>query len=252
MNWLDSHCHINDAAFKDDLEQVLDRMVLADVRKAMIISSYLEDYDTALKISDERIAFKHTLGIYPGDVDNADEELFARYAKLYEDDRCDAIGEIGLDYHWDRHNIEKQKQIFKRQLELARRLDKPVIIHSRDAIEDTYELLKAIRVRGVMHCYSDSADMAAKFVELGMYVSVAGPITWKKADEAIKVAQRVPLNRLLIETDCPYLAPAPMRGKRNEPSFVVHTGRKVAEVLGIPEEEFKKQLNENYQELFGL
>ncbi len=134
MNWLDSHCHINDEAFREDLEAVLDRMVENDVTKAMIISSYLEDYVFAWKIQDERIAFKHALGIYPGDVDEVDEQLFQSYARLYQEERCIAIGEIGLDYYWQKHNIEKQKEIFARQLDLARDLHKPVIIHSREAI----------------------------------------------------------------------------------------------------------------------
>ncbi len=252
MNWLDSHCHINDEAFDEDLDQVLERMIENGVSKAMIISSYLDDYVKGLSIVHDRIAFKHSLGIYPGDVDEVDEELFSAYERRCRETECDAIGEIGLDYHWNKENKERQKEIFRRQLLLARELDKPIIIHSRDAVQDTYDLLKAHHVRGVMHCYSDSAEMAREFVKLGMYVSIAGPVTWKNAREPLRVIEAVPLDRLLIETDCPYLAPAPMRGRRNEPSFVVHTGRKIAEHLGLEEEEFKKQLNENYHRLFGL
>ena len=252
MNWLDSHCHINDRAFREDLEAVLDRMAKNGVTKAMIISSYLEDYVFALKIYDERIAFKHSLGIYPGDVDEVDEECFRHYARLYEEKECIAIGEIGLDYHWQKHNIEKQKEIFARQLDLAAKLDKPVIIHSRDAIQDTYDILKAHPCKAVMHCYSDSAEMAREFVKLGCYISISGTVTWKNAKEPLRVIRNVPLDRLLIETDCPYLTPAPYRGERNEPSFVVHTGRKICEELGLEEEAFKIQLNENYHRLFGL
>ncbi|MBR4469864.1 MAG: TatD family hydrolase [Erysipelotrichaceae bacterium] len=252
MNWLDSHCHINDEAFRDDLDQVLQNMVDSDVKKAMIISSYLDDYDFALKIKKEGIDFKHALGIYPGDVDDVDEDLFNEYVKRMKEDECDAIGEIGLDYHWNKENKERQKEIFKRQLLLARELDKPIIVHSRDAIQDTYDLMKEYRVRGVMHCYSDSAEMAREFVKLGYYVSIAGPVTWKNAKEPLRVIRGVPLDRLLIETDCPYLTPAPKRGTRNEPAYVVYTGKKIAEELGIDEEDFKKKINENYQMLFGL
>ena len=252
MNWLDSHCHINDEAFRDDLDQVLQNMVDSDVKKAMIISSYLDDYDFALKIKKEGIDFKHALGIYPGDVDDVDEDLFNEYVKRMKEDECDAIGEIGLDYHWNKENKERQKEIFKRQLLLARELDKPIIVHSRDAIQDTYDLMKEYRVRGVMHCYSDSAEMAREFVKLGYYVSIAGPVTWKNAKEPLRVIRGVPLDRLLIETDCPYLTPAPKRGTRNEPAYVVYTGKKIAEELGIDEEDFKKQINENYHILFGL
>jgi TatD DNase family protein len=252
MNWLDSHCHINDKAFRSDLQEVLDRMAENDVTKAMIISSYLEDYDFALKIRDDRIAFKRSLGIYPGDVDEVDEELFDRYVQHFQEEDCIAIGEIGLDYHWQKHNIPRQKEIFARQLEIAAALDKPVIIHSRDAIQDTYDILKAHPCKTVMHCYSDSMEMAKEFVKLGCYISISGTVTWKNAKEPLRVIRNVPLDRLLIETDCPYLTPAPHRGERNEPSFVVHTGRKICEELGLEEESFKKQLNENYHRLFGL
>ena len=251
-NWLDSHCHINDKAFREDLDDVLERMAENDVRKAMIISSYIEDYDFALKISHPDIVFKHSLGIYPGDADDIDEEMFHSYEKLYEGDGCDAIGEIGLDYHWNRENKERQKEIFKRQLILAQKLHKPIIVHSRDAIQDTYDLMKEYRNQGVMHRYSDSAEMAREFVRLGYYISISGTVTWKNAREPLEVIRNVPLDRLLIETDCPYLTPVPKRGTRNEPSYVIYTGKKIAEELGIDEEDFKKQLNENYHRLFGL
>ena len=252
MHWLDSHCHINDEAFRDDLDEVLERMIEQDVRKAMIISSYLDDYEYALQIRKQGISFKHALGVYPGDVDDLDEELFEKYAVRMKETDCAAIGEIGLDYYWNKDNKQRQKEVFQRQLQLAEELDKPVIIHSRCAIQDTYDLLKLHRVRGVMHCYSDSAEMAQEFVKLGYYISIAGPVTWKNAKEPLRVIRCVPLDRLLIETDCPYLTPAPKRGKRNEPSYVVHTGKKICEELGIAEEAFKMQINENYQRLFGL
>ena len=239
MNWLDSHCHINDEAFKDDIDDVLQRMVDSDVRKAMLISSYIEDYEYGFSISHPEIELKHSLGIYPGDVNDVDEQLFDRFAELYKEDRCQAIGEIGLDYHWDKDNKERQIEIFRKQLLLAKQLNKPIIVHSRDAIQDTYDLMKEIRVEGVMHCYSNSAEMAREFVKLGYYISMSGTITWKNAREPLEVIKVVPLDRLLIETDCPYLTPAPNRGKRNEPSYVVYTGKKICEELGIDEETLK-------------
>ena len=135
---------------------------------------------------------------------------------------------------------------------MAQKLDKPIIVHSRDAIQDTYDLMKKYPVSGVMHCYSNSAEMAKEFVKLGYYISISGTITWKNAREPLEVIKVVPLDKLLIETDCPYLTPAPNRGKRNEPSYVVYTGKKICEELGIDEEDFKKQLNENYHRLFRL
>ena len=252
MNWLDSHCHINDEAFKDDLDEVLARMVENDVLEAMIISSHVEDFEYALRIDSDQIAFKRSLGVYPGDVNETDEKTFERFKEFFADERCQAIGEIGLDYHWDKENKERQKGFFLSQIEIARKLDKPIIVHSRDAIQDTYDILKDAGVRGVMHCYSDSPEMAREFVKLGFYISIAGPVTWKNARVPLEVVKAVPLERLLIETDCPYLTPVPKRGQRNEPSYVVYTGKKIAEHLGIDEEAFKKRINENYHELFRL
>lgn len=250
MNWLDSHCHINDSAFKDDLYVVLDNMVKNDVTKAMIISSYIDDYNYGLTISNPNIEFKHSLGIYPGDVDDIDDDRFNEFSKLYEDDRCDAIGEIGLDYHWNKDNKDKQIEIFEKQVVLAKKLNKPIIVHSRDAIQDTYSVLRNNQCRGVIHCYSDSAQMAKNFVKLGYYISISGTVTWKNAREPLEVIRSVPLDRLLIETDCPYLTPEPNRGKRNEPSNVVYTGKKICEELGLSEELFKMMINDNYHRLF--
>lgn len=252
MHYLDSHCHINDEAFKDDLDLVLDNMVNNDVRKAMIISSYIDDYYYGLTINHKDIEFKHSLGIYPGDVDKVDEELFNKFYEIYKDEKCEAIGEIGLDYYWQKDNKERQLEIFNRQLQIAQDLNKPIIIHSRDAINDTYQTMKKYKNRGVMHCYSDSAEMAKEFVKLGYYISISGTVTYKNAKEPLRVIKEVPLDRLLIETDCPYLTPVPYRGKRNEPSYVIYTAKKICEELGIDENTFKIQLNENYHNVFGL
>ena len=251
MNWLDSHCHINDEAFKDDLDVVLNNMVENDVTKAMIISSYIDDYYYGLNIKHEKIDFKHSLGIYPGDADDIDEDKFNEYVRLFEDDNCVAIGEIGLDYHYGKENKERQKEIFIRQVELAEKLNKPIIVHTREAIQDTYNILEKHKCRGVIHCYSDSAQMAKMFVRLGYYISISGTVTWKNAREPLEVIRVVPLDRLLIETDCPYLTPVPNRGKRNEPSFVRYTGEKICEELGLSKELFKFQINDNYHKLFG-
>lgn len=248
MNWLDSHCHINDKAFRDDLDDVLDRMVESDVKEAMIISSFVDDYLYGKGINDERISFKRSLGIYPGDANDFSEELYEEYVRYIRE--ADALGEIGLDYHYGKDNKERQKEVFERQLKTALELDKPIIVHTREAIQDTYDLMKKYRCRGVLHCYSDSAEMAREFVKLGYYISISGTVTWKNAKEPLEVIKAIPLDRLLIETDCPYLTPVPNRGKRNEPANVVYTGRRIAMELGIDEEEFKRIIHENYHRLF--
>ena len=251
MNWLDSHCHLNDKAFKDDLNDVLNRMVENNINKAMIISSYIDDYNYGLTISNPNITFKHSLGIYPGDVDDIDDKKYEEYVSLMKSDLCDAIGEIGLDYHYGKENKERQKEIFEKQVILAEEINKPIIVHTREAIGDTYDILSKHKCRGVLHCYSDSAQMAKLFVKLGYYISISGTVTWKNAKEPLEVIRTVPLDRLLIETDCPYLSPAPMRGKRNEPSYVVYTGKKISEELGISEELFKTLINDNYEKAFA-
>ena len=247
-SWLDSHCHINSKEFSDDIDDVLDRMAENDVLKCMIISIYPEEYEVSLKIKDSRIKFKRAIGVYPEDVE-IDDKRFEEYKKYFKD--ADAIGEIGLDYHWRKDNKELQKEYFIRQIEMARELNKPIIVHARDAVQDAYDIMKEHRVKGVMHCYSGSAEMAKEFVKLGYYISISGTVTFKNAKEPSEVIKAIPLDHLLIETDSPYLTPVPYRGKRNEPSYVVNTGKFIADKLGVDYGTFKDQINANYDELFG-
>lgn len=250
MAWLDSHTHINDEAFDDDLDDVLNRMIENDVKKAMIVCLNENDFNRALKIKRDGIEFDIALGIYPGDVKKMNDEEKERILELLADPRVKAVGEIGLDYYWDKDNKQDQKDMFIRQIKIAQKLNKPIIVHSRDAIQDTYDILKNNRVDGVMHCYSDSKEMAKELLKLGMYISLSGTVTFKNSKEPKEVAKTVPLDRLLIETDAPYLAPVPNRGKRNEPAFVALTGAYIAELLNIDEEILKKHINENYDSLF--
>lgn len=250
MSWVDSHCHLNDQAYKEDLDDVLNNMLNNDVNKAMIISSYIDDFYYGLNIKKEGIEFKHSLGVYPGDVNDVDDILFNKYLELFNDEKCDAIGEIGLDYYWNKDNKDKQKEMFIKQIKIAQELNKPIIVHSRDALQDTYDIMKEHRCNGVLHCYSGSKEMAKEFIKLGYYISIAGTITWKNAKEVLEVIKVVPLDKLLIETDCPYLTPSPNRGKRNEPSYVVYTGKKICEELSIDESIFIKQIENNYCKLF--
>lgn len=250
MAWLDSHTHINDEAFDDDFDDVLNRMIENDVKKAMIVCLNENDFNRALKIKRDGIEFDIALGIYPGDVKKMNDEEKERILELLADPRVKAVGEIGLDYYWDKDNKQDQKDMFTRQIKIAQKLNKPIIVHSRDAIQDTYDILKNNRVDGVMHCYSDSKEMAKELLKLGMYISLSGTVTFKNSKEPKEVAKIVPLDRLLIETDAPYLAPVPNRGKRNEPAFVALTGAYIAELLNIDEEILKKHINENYDSLF--
>lgn len=246
MSYLDSHCHINGQEFYEDIDTVLANMVFNDVKKAMIISLNPEEYLRAKTINHEKIEFKKAIGIYPEDVTKYDLKNFEDYYK-----EADAIGEIGLDYYWSKDNIDKQKEVFDAQLSIAEKLKKPVIIHSRSAAQDTYDILKKHKCTGVLHCYSGSKEMAKELIKLGYYISFAGVITFKNAKEPLEVAKNIPLDRMLVETDSPYLAPVPKRGKRNEPANVVYTARFIAENLNIDIEEFNKVINQNYDNLFG-
>lgn len=247
MNYLDSHCHINDESYLEDLDEVLDRMLINKVTKAMLVCVSLDDYQRSLNIKKEGIEFKKAIGVYPEYTD-MDDKTFEEYVSLMK--KCDAIGEIGLDYHWYKDTKDKQKELFIKQIKIANDLNKPIIVHAREALADTYEILKKYPCKGVLHCYSGSSELAKEFVKLGYYISIGGPITFKNAKEPLEVVKSVPLDKLLIETDSPYLTPVPNRGKRNEPSNVIYTAAKIIKTIGVDEETFLKQINVNYDGLF--
>ena len=247
MNYLDSHCHINDESYLEDLDEVLDRMLINKVTKAMLVCVSLDDYQRSLNIKKEGIEFKKAIGVYPEYTD-MDDKTFEGYVSLMKN--CDAVGEIGLDYHWYKDTKDKQKELFIKQIKIANDLNKPIIVHAREALADTYEILKKYPCKGVLHCYSGSSELAKEFVKLGYYISIGGPITFKNAKEPLEVVKSVPLDKLLIETDSPYLTPVPNRGKRNEPSNVIYTAAKIIKTIGVDEETFLKQINVNYDSLF--
>ncbi len=249
MNYLDSHCHINDESYLEDLDSVLDRMLENKVTRAMLVCVSLDDYQRSLNIKKEGIEFKKAIGVYPEYTD-MDEDQFNKYVSLME--KCDAVGEIGLDYHWYKDTRDKQIELFIRQIEIANKLNKPVIIHAREALADTYKILKEHPCKAVLHCYSGSYELAKEFVKLGYYISIGGPVTFKNAKEPVEVAKNIPLDSLLIETDSPYLTPVPNRGKRNEPSNVVYIAKKIMEIRDIDEETFLRQINKNYEDLFNI
>lgn len=250
MFWLDSHTHINDPIFNDDIDDVLLRMEENMVKKAMIVCLNEQDFLRALDLKKRNANFDIALGIYPGDVKNFDFKTIERMFELMQRPEVTAIGEIGLDYHWDSDNKPEQQAMFIKQIDLAKSMNKAIIVHSRSAIQDTYDILKAHPIKGVMHCYSDSKEMAKELLKIGMYISLSGTVTFKNAKEPKEVAKIVPLDRLLIETDAPYLAPVPYRGKRNEPAFVRATGEFIAELLNIDELVLMENINQNYERLF--
>lgn len=250
MGYIDSHCHVIDEAFVDDFDEVVNRIKENDIERCMIVCCYDYEYEKAIELAKSDDRFDVALGIHPSDVKNLNDDIWDKFIAYSTNPYVKAIGEIGLDYYWDKDNKDKQKEIFIKQIEIARKLNKPILVHSRDAMQDTFDIMKQYRCQGVMHCYSGSKEMAKEFLKLGYYLSLGGPVTFKNAIEPKEVAKIIDDDKILIETDCPYLTPVPYRGKRNEPSYVIHIGKYISELRNVDEETFKKQLVANYDRLF--
>jgi len=253
---VDSHAHIAESEYDADREAVIARAAAAGVGHVVTIGSAgdLASCERALNLAKTRVGVSCILGVHPHDASNNDEALFTAVAQRAADPACVAIGETGLDYHYDLSPRDVQRDVFRRYVGLARTLRKPLCIHSRSAEDDTLAILRDERagdIRGVIHCFSGTAAFARGALGLGLYVSIPGIVTFKNAGEIPEVARLVPADRLLVETDSPYLAPIPHRGKRNEPAFVVDTARKVAELRGVTLEDLAEQTTRNAVALFG-
>lgn len=252
---IDSHSHIYDEAFKEDYFETINRAKIAGVKKIILVgfSEYtnLISYNEMLK---HQGFLYSTSGIHPSEVDKKYKNKLINLEKFIHEHKTYAIGECGLDYHYDITYKEEQKLCFIEQIKLAIKYDLPIIVHSRDAINDTYEILKEFKgqVRGVMHCFSSSYEMALKFIELGFYISLGGPVTFKNAKEPKKVATLIPVESLLIETDSPYLAPTPYRGKRNESSYLPLILEEISKLRNIDIKELETIIDNNTLKLFKL
>lgn len=250
MGWIDSHCHIIDEAFSDDFDEIIKRIEENNIVRCMIVCCYDHEYDKAIALAKKDSRFDVAVGIHPSDVKKLNDDIWNKFIEYSRNPYVKAIGEIGLDYYWDKDNKDDQKDIFIKQIEIANKLNKPILVHSRDAMQDTFDIMKKFPAKGVMHCYSGSREMAKEFMKLGYYLSLGGPVTYKNANEPKEVAKIIDDDKILIETDCPYLTPVPFRGKRNEPSYVVYTGKYISELRNVDEDVFKDQLVNNYDRLF--
>lgn len=258
---IDSHCHIDGEAFDADRDAVVARAREAGVEMMLNVGTgdpHSDDFRRAVAVAEKYDGVFVSVGVHPHDAklyDAAAEEHLLDLAA--SSNKLIAWGEIGLDYYYDHSPRDVQREVFRRQIRKARELDLPIIIHSRDANDDTVEILKeecsygGFR-GGIMHCFGGTAEMAGALMPLGFLISFAGNVTFKKADDLRDAARVVPLDRLLVETDCPYLTPVPHRGKRNEPAMVVHTARFLAEFYGIPFEELARQTTANFKAFFRL
>lgn len=257
--FIDSHAHLDAPAFAADRDEVIARALQGEVDLILNISAgYVEEGfpDTALALAERYDRVYLAFGLHPHDARLYNQEWEERLVGLSEHPKVLAWGEIGLDYHYDHSSSQVQRDVFRRQLRLARERRLPVIIHTRDAEADTLAILReewlGSGLSGVMHCFTGTPEMAQASVELGLYISFSGIVTFANAEPLRDVARRLPLDRLLIETDCPLLAPVPMRGKRNEPAYVRYVARQLAHLRGLSEEELGRLTSANFQRLFHL
>ena len=251
--WIDTHAHLADEAFDEDRTEVIQRAKEAGLGKIVLIGCDMEGARKALELAYTDDMFDVAIGFHPeGVLEDRDE---ASMFEMMKDPKVKLIGEIGLDFYWDKDpdHHALQETLFIKQIDWANQLNKPISIHMRDASKRTYDILKTHPVKrgGVMHCFSGSVEMAKEYIKLGYYISLAGPVTFKNAHIPKDVAKAIPLEYLLIETDSPYLAPHPLRGKRNESSYVVETAKVIADLRGLSHEELEHSLEVNYRRLIN-
>ena len=250
----DTHAHVDDAAFEEDRKELLDNLPNMGITMLLNPGCSLETSRNAVKNARAYSYIYAAVGSHPDAADEVNDEVLDAYRTMVrENPKVRAIGEIGLDYHYEDVPRQRQQQAFRDQLALARELQMPVIIHDREAHEDCMNILREFpEVKGVFHCFSGSAEMARQLTNLGWYVGFTGVITFKNARRAVEAAAAVPLDRIVIETDCPYMSPEPFRGKRNDPSRVFRMAEKLAEIRGLPVEEIQKITLENGKRLYRI
>ena len=254
MHLFDTHAHILDDQFKEDLDQVI-RNIYDNMALVVNIGCNLEDCPRTVALAEQYDKLYAAVGLHPEDVKTYTPEGWDMICRLAEHPKVVGIGETGLDYYWDTSTKDAQKVLFEQHIDLAKQLHKPLVIHDREAHGDTLEILKrtnAKEVGGILHAFSGSVEMAMEVIKLGFYIGLGGPVTFKNARKAVEVAQAIPLEYLVIETDCPYMAPVPFRGKRNEPMLVQHTATKIAELRGISVEELIEATYQNGKRIYGI
>lgn len=253
MQWIDSHTHLTDERLAGEAEAVVERARQAGVQAMVTIGTDVEGSRAAAALAARLPGVYAAAGIHPHTAGSASAESLAELREVAGAPRVVAIGETGLDYHYDNAPRDVQREAFLAQLELGRSLDLPVVVHARDADADLAALLReaGLGTRGVLHCFSGGRALMEQALDIGWYVSFAGMITFKKYD-AEDLVRAVPADRILVETDAPYLAPVPMRGKRNEPAFVPHVGLRAAAIRGVAAAEFARRTTENARTLFRL
>lgn len=252
---IDSHAHLDDDRFEEDRDLVIKSLKENGIELAINIGADLKTSYNSVELAKQYDNIYAAVGIHPHSAREADKTALEEIEKMAKENKVVAIGEIGLDYYYDHSPRDVQRKCFKDHLELAKRLNLPVVIHSRDASQETFDIIKEAQdgsLKGVLHCYSGSLEMAIEYIKLGFYISFAGPITFKNARVVKEVAEGISLDKLLIETDCPYLTPEPFRGKRNEPKYVKYVAEEIARIKGVRVEEVVEAATRNTKELFNI
>lgn len=251
----DTHAHLNAEEYNEDLEEVISRAREAGVGNMVVVGFDRPTIEKAIELVDRYDFLYGSVGWHPVDaIDMKDEDL-AWIEELAAHPKIVAIGEMGLDYHWDKSPKEIQKEVFRKQIRIAKKVKLPIIIHNREATADIIEILKeekADEIGGIMHCFSGSPEIARECIKMNFYISLGGPVTFKNAKKPKEVAAEIPLDKLLIETDCPYLTPHPFRGKRNEPGYVKLVAEQIAEIKGLTYEEVAEATTKNAKKFFGI
>jgi len=250
--YFNTHSHLNSEQLYPNRDEYIQHAYEKGVKYIVVAGYDLESSRRAVEIAHENENIYATVGISPNDCLETTDDDLNEIEVLLQDPYVVALGEIGLDYYWDDVPRDKQKDVFVKQIDIAKRHDKPIVIHARDAYEDTYKILKQAAYRGIMHCYSGSVEMAKRFVKIGFAISLAGPVTFKNARVPKSVAENIGIDHLMIETDCPYLTPHPFRGKLNEPANVVYIAQEIAKLKNMEIEDVARITTFNAKRMFGI
>lgn len=251
-NIFDTHAHYDDERFNEDRDELLSSLFKGSVSHIVGCGCDLKSSLATIALAEKYPNFFAAVGVHAHEAADCTDEDLAKISALYSHEKVVAVGEIGLDYHYDFSPRDRQIEVFTQQIKLANELGLPIIIHDREAHEDTLNILKELRPRGVVHCFSGSREMAEEIVKLGLYIGLGGAVTFKNARRPVEVAEYLPLDRLLLETDAPYMTPVPFRGKRCDSAHIAYTAEKIAEVKGMDVQELIDACNENAKKLFGI
>ncbi len=251
-NIFDTHAHYDDSRFDEDRDELLSSLSAKGVSEIVNCGCDLQSSLTTVELSRKYDFIYAAVGVHAHEAEDTTDADMDEIRKLYSESKVVAVGEIGLDYHYDFSPRERQIEVFRRQIILAKELDLPVIIHDREAHEDTLNILKEYRPKGVVHCFSGSVEMAKEIIGLGLYIGLGGAVTFKNAKKPVEVAKYVPINRLLLETDAPYMTPVPHRGERCDSAHIAFTAEKIAEVREMDVQQLIDICNSNAKTLFNI